>query len=157
MYNISTHCNTELQLKDLNQDHFVPSPTFTFVLPAGMHDMLLLHWDRSCFSVALWGCFSTNTTSDGLFSPFWMSGCCWLCVSPFLNLISPLLRFDNEKNKKSRKRYMHLHRGSVSAIYFSFEFHKTNSKIIRWLAEMHQYTSIYPRFCFFYSWIICCF
>lgn len=33
----------------------------------------------------------------------------------------PFLRFDDEKNRKSRKRYMHFHPGSVSAFFwFSF-------------------------------------
>lgn len=52
-----------------------------------------------------------------------VSGVCWLCYSPFLDSISlppPFLRFDDEKNRKSRKRYMHFHPGSVSAFFFVF-------------------------------------
>ncbi|XP_062276290.1 BCL2/adenovirus E1B 19 kDa protein-interacting protein 2 isoform X1 [Scomber scombrus] len=70
----------------------------------------------------------------------------------YVSIPDCIKQFDDEKNRKSRKRYIHFHPGSVSAHFFAF--HQTNKETIHWLSEMHQYTLFHPTF--FFNWMICC-
>lgn len=79
-------------------------------------------------------------------------GCVYLlCLTPFP---CPLLRFDDEKNRKSRKRYMHLHPGSVSAFFPPFlQFTKLTRRSVGSQKCTNTPQSV-PCFC---SWMICCY
>lgn len=100
----------------------------------------------------IWKDFSANTSH--FIKCFCSFGCLVAVGCVILLSLTPfpclLLRFDDEKNRKSRKRYMHFHLGSASAILLHF-----TKLITKWSLGFQKCTNTphsVPRVC---SWMIC--